>query len=619
MTNLLHKFPVTLVLHASLQHSTRQLFLFFLSFPFSAPSPDSLLELDETPLSISTPWIASIYNTHQASYSKPLLSSMFTGQQSQLYGLNRQQQQQQQQQVQSSSLQGNIGYGGLAAAGAANLPSNIGLGNVRNPNQYGAAAAGAGAPYPQQHLNAPMGGLSQTQGDNLLATTNMSYKQALLPNNNLGNFAGNPMNLNSPGAGVKTSLTGLTSSANPLGNLVSASNNSSANALRQLINPGGSIQYPNYAANNHNAAASSAATSASNSGNSDVLQQNIDLNNPQPSNLGTEADFKINPSSSASLLASIASSNKSTLNTAIENKNTEGSNENASEPANNNSTSIGQSLAPRQTSDDDKVFTWIMELMHGPNSEEALFELGKKREQYDDLALILWHSFGVMTCLLQEIIYVYPLLSPPQLTSTASNRVCNALALLQCIASHDSTRKPFLEAHIPLFLYPFLSTTPKSRSFEYLRLTSLGVIGALVKNDSPEVIQFLLSTEIIPLCLRIMESGTELSKTVAIFILQKILMDDAGLDHICQTYERFSAVSNVLSDMVKQLVESPTTRLLKHVVRCYLRLSDNDQACNQLKNVLPEPLRDATFSNVLKDDGATKRCLGQLLSNLSDP
>lgn len=272
----------------------------------------------------------------------------------------------------------------------------------------------------------------------------------------------------------------------------------------------------------------------------------------------------------------------------------------------------------RQTSDDDKVFTWILELMHGPNREQALLELGKKREQYDDLALILWHSFGVMTCLIQEIVHVYPLLSPPQLTSSASNRVCNALALLQCIASHDSTRMPFLNAHIPLFLYPFLNTTSKSKSFEYLRLTSLGVIGALVKNDSVDVINFLLQTEIIPLCLRIMESGTELSKTVAIFIVQKILMDDTGLNYICQTYERFYAVSSVLSNMVGQLVEEPASRLLKHVVRCYLRLSDNGRACHALKRILPEPLRDATFSGVLRDDNATKRCLAQLLVNLAD-
>ena len=192
-----------------------------------------------------------------------------------------------------------------------------------------------------------------------------------------------------------------------------------------------------------------------------------------------------------------------------------------------------------------------------------------------------------MTSLLQEIISVYTLLNPSQLTAAASNRVCNALALLQCVASHNDTRTLFLNgvytlvqnscmkltfiAHIPLFLYPFLNTTSKSRPFEYLRLTSLGVIGALVKNDSTEVINFLLTTEIIPLCLRIMETGSELSKTVAIFIVQKILLDDNGLNYICATYERFYAVGTVLSNMVAQLVESQTARLLKHVVRCFLR------------------------------------------------
>ena len=51
---------------------------------------------------------------------------------------------------------------------------------------------------------------------------------------------------------------------------------------------------------------------------------------------------------------------------------------------------------------------------------------------------------GVMTSLLQEIISVYTLLNPSQLTAAASNRVCNALALLQCVASHNETRTLFL-------------------------------------------------------------------------------------------------------------------------------------------------------------------------------
>jgi CCR4-NOT transcription complex subunit 9 len=211
---------------------------------------------------------------------------------------------------------------------------------------------------------------------------------------------------------------------------------------------------------------------------------------------------------------------------------------------------------------------------------------------------------------------IYPLLSPPSLTNHASNRVCNALALLQCVASHPDTRALFLNAHIPLFLYPFLNTVSKTRPFEYLRLTSLGVIGALVKVDDTDVINFLLSTEIIPLCLRTMELGSELSKTVATFIVQKILSDEVGLSYICATAERCYAVGTVLGGMVTMLTEQPSVRLLKHIIRCYLRLSDNPRARECLRQCFPDQLRDPNFTACLKDDIATQKWLVQLLMQL---
>lgn len=90
------------------------------------------------------------------------------------------------------------------------------------------------------------------------------------------------------------------------------------------------------------------------------------------------------------------------------------------------------------------------------------------------------------------------------------------------------------------------------------------------------MINFLLSTEIIPLCLRTMEMGSELSKTVATFIVQKILLDDVraapwrrcgsglsatrarqvGLSYICATAERCYAVGAVLGSMVQMLVRA---------------------------------------------------------------
>ncbi|KAH1263743.1 hypothetical protein AAZX31_02G275800 [Glycine max] len=258
----------------------------------------------------------------------------------------------------------------------------------------------------------------------------------------------------------------------------------------------------------------------------------------------------------------------------------------------------------------------VLQLSNPDLRENALHELSKKRELFQDLAPLLWNSLGTMAALLQEIVSIYPAISPPNLTPAQSNRVCNALALLQCVASHLDTRMPFLNAHIPLYLYPFLNTTSKSRPFEYLRLTTLGVIGALVKVDDTEVISFLLSTEIIPLCLRSMEMGSELSKTVATFIVQKILLDEMGLKYICTTAERFYAVGRVLGNMVATLVQQPSCRLLKHIIRCYLRLSDNQSACEALRACLPDMLRDATFSSCLREDPTARKWLQQLLHNI---
>ncbi len=49
--------------------------------------------------------------------------------------------------------------------------------------------------------------------------------------------------------------------------------------------------------------------------------------------------------------------------------------------------------------EDGKIYGLVIELMDPATREGALLELSKKREQYDDLALVLWHSFGEHRCL----------------------------------------------------------------------------------------------------------------------------------------------------------------------------------------------------------------------------
>ena len=245
-----------------------------------------------------------------------------------------------------------------------------------------------------------------------------------------------------------------------------------------------------------------------------------------------------------------------------------------------------------------QIIEWVDQIKNENTREKALEELSHKRESLTDLALYIWYSTGTVATLLQEIINTYQYLAPPKLTVNRSNRACSVLALFQCVAAHPETRHPFLKAQIPIFLYPFLNTLNKSKPYEYIRLTALGVIGALVKMDNREVIQYLLNTEIIPLCLRIMERGSELSKTVACFIVQRILLDESGLKYICEKSERLNAINTVLCYMIKN---KPSQRLVKHIIRSYNRLAENEEGKNLIKTNLPNEMKDPNFINSLDD------------------
>ena len=89
--------------------------------------------------------------------------------------------------------------------------------------------------------------------------------------------------------------------------------------------------------------------------------------------------------------------------------------------------------APPAGSEEEKIYVLITELLDPETRETALLELSKKREMYEDLALVLWGGFGeppylrlthssgdradtkilgIMSSLLLEIVNVYPALSP---------------------------------------------------------------------------------------------------------------------------------------------------------------------------------------------------------------
>lgn len=178
--------------------------------------------------------------------------------------------------------------------------------------------------------------------------------------------------------------------------------------------------------------------------------------------------------------------------------------------------------------------------------------------------------------MIQEIINVYPYLSPATLTPEKSERACKAISLLRNVASHEQCRIALLRAEIPIHLYPFMNSASSELRFEPIRIASLNVFAGLLKDCSPDVVIALLHTEIVPLCLRLMERGTEGVKSMSCFVFLKIISSEVGLDYVCTTYLRFSHVAIILVSQIKFLEELVQNNFI-HRVKWSWRSSKTNQ------------------------------------------
>lgn len=111
---------------------------------------------------------------------------------------------------------------------------------------------------------------------------------------------------------------------------------------------------------------------------------------------------------------------------------------------------------------------------------------------------------------------------------------------------------------------------------------------------------------------------------MAIFIIQKILLDDLGLGYICQTSERFSAVIAVLNNMAQQMSELKSLRLIKHIIRCYLRLTDDPKytrlqtlrALQCIANTMPDIIKSGGFFSFASEDSTILKYSTELRARL---
>ncbi|TYI20145.1 hypothetical protein ES332_A07G215800v1 [Gossypium tomentosum] len=218
-----------------------------------------------------------------------------------------------------------------------------------------------------------------------------------------------------------------------------------------------------------------------------------------------------------------------------------------------------------------QIYRLVRQLRSLEIGEQCLDLLSKNRHSCNLLAIFLWSSPGSMRLLLLVITSAYR----PLVSNRLSERVT--------LASHPHTKMSFIRASMPEYLYAFLKTRSRERNYERLRFASLVVIGSLVEVDNPEVVDYLLATEMFPCCLCCMEIGTTLSKTVATFIIYRILLNEKGLNYLLSMPERYLVVTHCLENMVEILDvedEEYLPHLLKNIICCYLRISENEKLAN---------------------------------------
>lgn len=252
--------------------------------------------------------------------------------------------------------------------------------------------------------------------------------------------------------------------------------------------------------------------------------------------------------------------------------------------------------------------------------DEALEVLTRRRENSPDIGRMLWNEEGVVAVLIQEVVSMYPKLSKAEgISQRERNRTCNAITLLKTIAIDPITREAFLRSHILQYLYPFLDTVHRSQSHEYLRLSSLGLLGSLLRIDAPTVVPILDASKVIPAGLKALDHGSEMSATVAAYIIRKILEYREGLVYMTNGKERLRAILESLANAVDKVISYSSTRLLKQVLRCYIRITSHNSSRDALLEVFPRALMDRTFESLVGIDPTLFKLLERLLAKMGIP
>ncbi|GLJ41706.1 hypothetical protein SUGI_0863170 [Cryptomeria japonica] len=269
----------------------------------------------------------------------------------------------------------------------------------------------------------------------------------------------------------------------------------------------------------------------------------------------------------------------------------------------------------------------IVELYETDLRENALRclsnHLNERREEepdkYSKAGFFIFHACGIMAILLQEVLSAFVKMKAGDLNIRGSKRLANVLTLFQCTAANKEIRGKFVNAHIPNYLVPFILFENTEEYVESVRAIALSVIGIAVQAREMEVIRWAIKNSIMEVCLSAIDIGSELSKVIAMHIMETILQTNYGITYVCESN---TPLLDKLLKMCEQTVlalvreQDFSPRPLFHVIRCYILLCKNHRALELIKKNLPEHLLNNTFHEITEEFPVINQLLNQLLLNV---
>ncbi|XP_033130010.1 protein CAF40-like [Brassica rapa] len=133
-----------------------------------------------------------------------------------------------------------------------------------------------------------------------------------------------------------------------------------------------------------------------------------------------------------------------------------------------------------------------------------------------------------------------------------------------------------VEADMPTYFYPLMDINLTDKPLECLRLGALGVIAHMLKLPADTaVVRYLVNTSCLQHCTKAIEIGSTESKTIAVFIINKIMSTGEGLQYCCVLPDRFFFIDGLLKKLLVYLTAmgTPCPSLFNLLVGCYTNLS----------------------------------------------